>query len=324
MRPPLRISVIVPTYNRSAFVGRTLDSAFAQTRPPDEVIVIDDGSKDNTPEVLAAYPHPLTHRRQENARIGAARNAGQALATGDALAFLDSDDLLLPTALEKLERALRNRPDAALAYCLSQTIDAADTVTEALWDYRTHEGDVWEPLIRGNFIRSTGCALVRRSALESVGSWLTHREMAINEDWEIWLRLAENYPFVRVAEPLFQYRVHGVQLTANEPDNYAWAMRVLNIQRRRNQENPARMAILARVYDSFYEGTEFRWRRAAREDWRAMRLRSALRRTRYLRDLRLSHAAILQEFAPFRAISPMPETAQTPGMPRTPGTKDAL
>jgi len=297
----MRISVIIPTYNRSGFVGRTLDSVFAQTRPPDEVIVIDDGSTDRTPEVLAAYPHPIIHRRQENARIGAARNAGQHLATGDALLFLDSDDLLRPTAIATLERTMEARPDAALTYCLSQTIDASDAVTEPLWDYQTHDGDVWEPLIRGNFIRSTGCALVRRAALDQVGTWLTHSEMAINEDWEIWLRLAESYPFVRIPEPLFQYRIHGVQLTANEPDNYAWAMRVLDIQRERNRKNPKRMAILAKAYDTFYEGTEFRWRRAMQADWKALRWRSALNRRRYLNSLNHAHRIIMEEFAPFRA-----------------------
>jgi glycosyltransferase involved in cell wall biosynthesis len=245
----------------------------------------------------------LRYHYQANAHLGAARNTGQRLAGGEALLFLDSDDLLLPDALDRLEGALASDRAAALAFTRSQTIDENGAVTEPLWDYVTYAGDVWCDLIMGNFIRSAGSALVRRSALEQAGAWKVKRELGGNEDWEMWLRLAERAPFVRVDEPLFQYRVHGTGLSANEPINYHWAMVVLEMHRLRNRDNPVRLAALARAYDRFHEGTRHRWRLAARQDWQSRRWRSALSRQWYLLRLDRAHRRTTRALAPFRVVA---------------------
>lgn len=100
------VSVIIPTFNRAAAVRAAIDSALSQEPAPDEVIVIDDGSTDSTPETLASYGDRIVAIRRENGGAGAARNTGIARATGDWLAFLDSDDLWLPGRLAALHRDL--------------------------------------------------------------------------------------------------------------------------------------------------------------------------------------------------------------------------
>lgn len=106
----MRISVIVPTYKRADLVCVAIDSILAQTRPADEIIVVDDGSPDHTAAVLAGFGDRIVVLRQENAGVNAARNAAIARATGDWLTFLDDDDVWLPNRLAVLERDLRDAP----------------------------------------------------------------------------------------------------------------------------------------------------------------------------------------------------------------------
>lgn len=101
-----RFSVVIPTYNRGAVIMDTLDSVFAQTRPVDEVIVVDDGSTDDTADRLAPVMDRITYLRQDNAGVSAARNTGIRAATGDWICFLDSDDVWLPDRMAVLVRDL--------------------------------------------------------------------------------------------------------------------------------------------------------------------------------------------------------------------------
>jgi glycosyltransferase involved in cell wall biosynthesis len=174
----------------------------------------------------------------------AARNAGWAASTGDALCFLDSDDLLLPEALAALEASLEAAPGAAVAYCRSQLINGDGTMNTPLWEIADAQGMVWEPFARGNFIRSPGCALIRRSALEKAGPWDT--ALKNNVDWDVWLRLAEASPFVRLDEPLFQYRLHGGNLSGDPHKMYPGALRMLRKHEARHRKDPGRRAVIAR------------------------------------------------------------------------------
>src|SRR5687767_14566662 len=108
------VSVVIPTYNYGRYVGDAIDSALAQTRPPDEVVVVDDGSTDDTPDRLAAYGDRIRVVRQTNQGLSAARNAGIRAAHGDWVAFLDSDDAFHPRKLELQLGALARRPELRL------------------------------------------------------------------------------------------------------------------------------------------------------------------------------------------------------------------
>lgn len=114
---PARISVIVPTFNAGAYIGDALASIRAQTRQPDEIIVVDDGSTDDTAAVVTRLADArLKYRRQENEGVCTARNVGLREATGDYIAFLDADDRWLPTMLEEQGALLDARPDVVLSF----------------------------------------------------------------------------------------------------------------------------------------------------------------------------------------------------------------
>ena len=107
----MRISVVIPTYNRAGSVGEAIESALAQTREPDQVVVVDDGSTDDTSSILSTFGQRITVVTQSNAGVSAARNAGLARATGDWLAFLDSDDVWHPHRIATLVRDANGRAE---------------------------------------------------------------------------------------------------------------------------------------------------------------------------------------------------------------------
>lgn len=249
----MKIGVVIPSYNRAGFVGRTLDSVLAQTVLPHDILVVDDGSDDDTETVVAGFAQKSTARvrylRRANGGLSAARNTGgaNALPDCDALLFLDSDDLLAPTALAKLSTALAAAPDAPLAFCQARLINAADQAivlpNTALLDEPAPALTWWNHLLTGNSLRSAGAVLLRRAALNAAGEW--DESLPSNEDWDMWLRLSESGArFVRVAEPLLLYRIHGNSLSTNHAVQYDTRARVLDKHLSRFSNDPARVAAI--------------------------------------------------------------------------------
>jgi glycosyltransferase involved in cell wall biosynthesis len=185
------VSVIIPAYNAAAHVDRTIESALAQTCAPREILVIDDGSTDNTAGVVSRYPAPVRLLRQANGGPGAARNRGAREAKGEWLALLDADDVWLP---HKLERQLPYTKSPATGVVHSREAVArvpAKATFAALWE--------------GNVIHNSS-ALVRRTALEAVGGYDEDRALIGVEDWNLWLRLAAaKWEIVLCPEKLHHY-----------------------------------------------------------------------------------------------------------------------
>lgn len=254
----MKISVVIPTYNRADLLLQTLDSVWAQTRPADEIVVIDDGSTDDTRARLEplADAHRLRYVYQTNAHLSAARNRGTRETSGDALLFLDSDDLLFSGALAALEAALTRNPDACLAYCRTQVIGPDGEIIEAQTRGAEYDGLVWPHLLHGNFIRSAGSVLVRRNALEAAGPF--DETLRGSEDWDEWLRVSETgKPFALVRRVLFKYRSGAPSLSTDRRNTHETNRRVYEKLRERHADNPARLAQIEAARAEYERETRF-------------------------------------------------------------------
>jgi glycosyltransferase involved in cell wall biosynthesis len=210
----LQVSVIIPCYNYGRFVGDAVESVLAQTLSPHEVIVVDDGSTDETARVLARFGERIRVVYQKNQGVATARNAGVAHATGDLFAFLDADDVWLPAKLEKQVRRFAGEPDLGLVHCGVLEVDAAGKPLRLLLDGM--EGWVAEELLlfRRNVILGGGSAMVvSRAAFNATGGF--DDRLPPTEDWDLWYRLARRHRVGFVPEVLVQYRCHGSNHSQN-------------------------------------------------------------------------------------------------------------
>ena len=207
-----RVSVIIPTHNRRNLLCAAIDSVLAQTYPEIEIIVVDDGSTDDTTDAMAQYVGRIVYLRQTNQGVAATRNAGIWAATGEYLTFLDDDDLMLPTKVERQVQLLASHPDAGLVHCRFHHVDRDGNVLHKVGVLP--QGHVLKPLLCRNFVWM-GAPMVRRQCIEQVGLFDEHIPAAC-ADWDMWLRIAQaGYPFACVQEPLGAYRVQQGSMLAN-------------------------------------------------------------------------------------------------------------
>ena len=202
----LPVSVVIPTYNREAFLRAAIESALNQTRVPDEIIVVDDGSTDGTPDLLCQYAAPVRIIRQVNRGRSAAHNVGLRAARGKLILFLDSDDLLAPECVEHCAAILEADPAVSVVYTNAHVIDGEDRIvgrySEVLRGHRP-SGRIFGELARRCFL--TVSSMTRRSCLAAD----TFEEgMEHCEDYDLWRRLSARGNFRFLAEPLLCYRFH--------------------------------------------------------------------------------------------------------------------
>ena len=188
----MRVSLIIATFNHARFLGAAIDSALAQTLGAVDVIVVDDGSTDDTPAVLARYAGRVRVLRQPNRGLAAARNAGLAAARGTYVAFLDADDVMAPTKLAAQLEMLERSPTIGWTYCdvLIETVATRTTVTASErfgYGARALDGWLFPELIHGNFIPAIA-PMIRRTALDAAGGF--DERLTALEDWDMWLRLS--------------------------------------------------------------------------------------------------------------------------------------
>ena len=206
------VSVIMPAYNAERFIGKTLDSVLDQTYRNIEVLVVDDGSQDQTAEIVDSIcdkDHRILLLHQTQSGVAAARNAAIQKAKGQFIAPIDADDIWHPQNLEKqVQCMLDSEPSVGLIYAWSAVIDEQGKLTG---DFRVSpiEGDVYETLLGHNFIGNASACLIRRDCLNEVGYYNTQffqQHAQGCEDWDLYLRIAENYKFRVVPEFLIGYR----------------------------------------------------------------------------------------------------------------------
>jgi glycosyltransferase involved in cell wall biosynthesis len=199
-----QVSVVIPVYNDPVQVSRAIESALGQTLTPLEVIVVDDGSLDSTPQALSKFAVPVRVMRQANAGPATARNNGAAAARGEYLAFLDADDEWRPEMLRELINALETNRDAVVCFCDYELIDRATGKSS-----RSHAGraPAMEDLLSRFWAIANGAMVMRRSAFQACGGFDTSFVSPGFEDSLMWMRLRELGPFEYVPEPLLI--VHG-------------------------------------------------------------------------------------------------------------------
>ena len=198
----MTVSVVIPTYNCAPRLLRALQSVATQTFPHVEIIVVDDGSTDDTAKSVAEWTAKsganVRYVRQSNAGPAAARNHGMRLASGDAIAFLDADDEWGPTKLEKQMPLLKD--DVGLVYCANSFVDSNGTpLTNYIRRVELHSGDILLPLFC-DFFLLTSAVVISKSAYQAVGEF--DEELAVGEDYEFFLRLARRFHADYVPEEL--------------------------------------------------------------------------------------------------------------------------
>lgn len=203
----MRTSVVIPAFNRRGLLEQALESVRRQTLPPDEIVVVDDGSTDGTAEWLQTQPDVRTIR-QPNAGAAKARNTGVREAAGDWIAFLDSDDLWDPRKLDLQRRALEGAPSRRWAICDSRAVDEGGN------PLRGHHkpirgGAVTGDLFDRTFIHTPSVLIERKLVLEAGGF---DESLTVCEDLDLWLKASLRSEVIAVQEPLFIRRVHPASL----------------------------------------------------------------------------------------------------------------
>lgn len=213
------VDVIIPVFNGERYIMRAVETASYQTFPPKSIIVVDDGSTDNTASLLAAssFGIPLEVIRQENRGLSSARNTGIKHSTSKFVAFLDADDEWYPTKLEeqlKVFMVADSERNLGVVYCNYREIDAHGNVLvgKPLPELR---GKIFTELLDGNRISGSGSSvLARRDCFIQAG--LFDERLKACEDWDMWLRLAMFFEFDFTPNTLVKIRKHPENMQRNE------------------------------------------------------------------------------------------------------------
>jgi glycosyltransferase involved in cell wall biosynthesis len=208
------VSVIIPTYNSARYIPAAIESILAQTLQDIEVLVIDDGSEDDTNLVVRRYGGPVHYFYQKNHGVAAARNRGIEKSRGRYIAFLDADDTWLPHKLERQLVGLKEHPEVGACYAAHVVVDANLTPL-AIQRSQQRVSTLADLLTRGNVVGSLCTVVCQRSLFKEVGGF----DPALSQcaDWDMWVRLATMTEFLYIDEPLATYRQHGANMSRNVP-----------------------------------------------------------------------------------------------------------
>jgi glycosyltransferase involved in cell wall biosynthesis len=271
------VSVVIPCFEQAHFLSEAIESVLAQSWRVAEVVVVDDGSSDNTYAIAGRYPG-VRRVRQANLGVARARNTGLAESQGDFLIFLDADDMLLPRAVEVGTVSLSKRSQIALIAGMSQDVGEdgrkLDSETQPLVTQ-----DHYLRLLEDCYIWSGSSIVYRRSAVEAVGGF--DEDLLAGDDYDLYLRLARDFPIYCHDAVVTQYRRHGSNTTRDPAIVLSSQLEVLRRQRPRLRSERER-----RAYRRGRRRTRAEHGRALAQrvvsDWREGKRKKALRDVRVL------------------------------------------
>jgi glycosyltransferase involved in cell wall biosynthesis len=244
-----QVSVIIPVYNGEKTIRETIESVLQQTFADFEILVINDGSTDATLDILSKIIDPrIQIFSYANARQAASRNRGLERAKGDYIAFLDADDLWTMDKLELQVKALQSHPEAAFAYSWTDYIDERGNFLHS-GRHITMNGNVYADLIVNNFVENGSNPLIRREVFDRVGVF--DEALPPAEDWDMWLRIAEFYPFVAIPAAQILYRVTATSSSLNIAKQEQQCLEVL--QRGFDRASPEVQQLKPKSYANLYK-----------------------------------------------------------------------
>jgi glycosyltransferase involved in cell wall biosynthesis len=222
------VSVVIPSYNQAYFLHEAIESVLAQTYPHLEVVVVDDGSTDNTVEVASRYPG-VKYIRQENRGLAGARNTGIRHSTGQYLIFLDADDRLTPNALESGLACFEAHPESAFVWgrCRFVALDGAVLGDDLGF---TVESDHYAAMLRRSYIPMHATVMFRRTVFEAVGPY--DISLKVCEDYDLYLRITRAFPISCHEAVVAEYRQYGASMSRNASLMLKVVLAVLRSQRK--------------------------------------------------------------------------------------------
>lgn len=213
------VSVIIPTFNSSQFISETINSVLRQDFNNFEIIVIDDGSNDGTPDIVVQYHSLVRLISQSNAGVCKARNRGISEAKGRFICLMDHDDFWFPSKLARQMQAFQEKPEAGVVYSAfiwwQPTSDSAypDPASYELTNYPNDIDVDFSGWIYHQFLRDcwmlTSTAMFRAEVFAKCGAF--DESLPYSEDWDLWLRISRQYPFIKLRRPTTLYRQHPQQ-----------------------------------------------------------------------------------------------------------------
>ncbi len=258
----MKVSVAIPCYNAESYIGETIESILAQSRPPAEIIVGDDCSTDGSRDVVARYPQVMLVTQSRNAGCAAARNLAIRASSGDVVAIVDADDVWYPDHLAAATELLARLPEVGLVFSGVRrfgltTEDRTPDVTPRI------PLQLLDTLLSGNLIPQP-TAVFRRSLYNTAGGF--DESFRYSEDYDLWLRFAQLAPAAMTGRITAGYRMHGGQLNRHHPQMFAstWQARFNLLERVRTEhpsDTPALQQRLSEVWrDGLYTAWAFRSR----------------------------------------------------------------
>lgn len=262
------ISVVIPAYNYAHFLERAIDSVLAQDHPRVEIIVVDDGSTDNTREVVTRYGDRVRYVHQQNAGLSAARNTGMRMARHEWIALLDADDEFMPGMLRRLAETLADLPaEFGLAACDCRHMGSEGGYIQKKYLTGAEPQEVLtkDILVRNRFVADA--VLFRRDLALHAGGFDT--TLHSSEDRDMWIHLSRHCRLYKIAEPLVRVRVHGGSMSRQAERMRVNMTRVLRKARDAGVAGRWNVFIWAPAYSFLFYQTAW-MRHDAGEHWTAI------------------------------------------------------